>query len=191
MRLIFLYGPPAAGKLTIGRLVAERTGIPLFHNHLIVDAVGAVFPFGSDEFVRLREAFWMETICSAALAGRSLIFTFAPEPTVAADFPERLARVVIDHGGNVLHVALVLDEAEQERRITAPERAEFGKLRSIDLLRELQASVAACMEAMPTPALRIDTGAMAPSEAADIIVRAMAERDGISAIRGEAPPAAR
>ena len=52
------------GKLTVARLVAERTGIALFHNHLVVDAVAAVFPFGSPEFIRLREHFWIETIAA-------------------------------------------------------------------------------------------------------------------------------
>ena len=58
MKLVFIYGPPAAGKLTIARKVAEKAGLALFHNHLIVDAVGAVFPFGSEHFKRLREKFW-------------------------------------------------------------------------------------------------------------------------------------
>ncbi|MFD2498935.1 hypothetical protein ACFSTI_08890 [Rhizorhabdus histidinilytica] len=49
MQLVFLHGPVAAGKLTVARLVAERTGIALFHNHLVVDAVAAVFPFGSPD----------------------------------------------------------------------------------------------------------------------------------------------
>ena len=47
MKLVFIYGPPAAGKLTIARKVAEKAGLALYHNHMIVDAVGAVFPFGS------------------------------------------------------------------------------------------------------------------------------------------------
>jgi cytidylate kinase len=87
VRLVFLHGPVASGKLTIGRLLAERTGYALFHNHLIVDAVGAVFPFGSEAFVRLRERFWLETMAEAAAARRSLIFTFAPEPTVGPASP--------------------------------------------------------------------------------------------------------
>lgn len=175
MRLIFLYGPVASGKLTIGRLVAERTGIPLFHNHLIVDAVAAVFPFGSEEFVRLRETFWLETILSAARAGRSLIFTFAPEPTVAAVFPEPLSQMVTACNGKVLNVALTLDEEEQERRLVRPERAEFGKLRSPETLRALRVAMEACMEKMPASALRIDTGSTSPSDAADIIVRAIGD----------------
>jgi hypothetical protein len=174
MQLVFLYGAPASGKLTIGRLVAERTGIPLFHNHLVVDAVAAVFPFGSEEFVRLRESFWLQTITAAAQLNQSLIFTFAPEPTVAADFAARVSQLVMQAGGNVLYIALELTEQEQDARLVASDRAAFGKLRSLELLSDLRPSITACMAAMPEPALRIDTGSKSPAEAADEIVRAIA-----------------
>lgn len=39
--------------------------------------------------MRLREQFWMAVLREAAMAGRPTIFTFAPEPTVAADVPAR------------------------------------------------------------------------------------------------------
>jgi hypothetical protein len=181
MRLIFIYGPVASGKLTIARLVGERTGIPLFHNHLIVDAVAAVFPFGSKEFVMLRERFWLETISTAAETGQSLIFTFAPEPTVAGDFPDRVSRLVQAAGGEVIYVALDLPPDEQERRLVDPTRAAFGKLRSPEILRSLRASMAACMKAMPSPAIRIDTGAATPAEAADAIIEAMERIDRTNA----------
>jgi hypothetical protein len=84
MHLVFIYGQPASGKLTVARELAEITGWPLFHNHLIVDAVRAVFPFGSEPFTRLREEFWLKIISEASRAGTSLIFTFAPEPTEVA-----------------------------------------------------------------------------------------------------------
>ena len=130
--------PVASGKLTSGRLVAERIGVPLFHNHLVVDAVAAVFPFGSPEFVRLREQFWLETISAAASAGQSLIFTFAPEPSVAADFPDRVEQLIARHGGQITYIALDLDEAEQERRLVDASRQRFGKLRSPEILRTLR-----------------------------------------------------
>jgi hypothetical protein len=152
-------------------MVAQQTGLALFHNHLIVDAVAAVFPFGSDNFVQLRERFWLETIGAAAYAGRSLIFTFAPEPTVAADFPARLSRVVESAKGEVLHVALDIDETDQEKRLIASDRAMFGKLRSVELLRELRPGITACMAAMPHAALRIDTGKTTATDAAEAIIR--------------------
>ena len=55
MNLVFLHGPAASGKLTVGRELSRRPGYRLFHNHLVVDAVTAVFEFGSESFVRLRE----------------------------------------------------------------------------------------------------------------------------------------
>ena len=71
MKLIFLYGPAASGKLTIARELATLTGFALFHNHLVVDAVAAVFPFGSERFVKLREQFWLAMFHEAAEAGYS------------------------------------------------------------------------------------------------------------------------
>lgn len=170
MRLVFIHGPVAAGKLTVARLVAERTGYALFHNHLIVDAVAAVFPFGSPEFVRLRERFWLDTMDAAAKAGRSLIFTFAPEPTVDPDFPARVRAIVEQAGGEVLFVALTLSEAEQERRLVASDRAAFGKLMSVELLRALRPGMAESAARMPPACLSIDTGQASAAEAAARII---------------------
>jgi chloramphenicol 3-O-phosphotransferase len=170
MQLIFIYGQPASGKLTVARALAQRTGLAIFHNHLIVDAVGAVFPFGSPEFVRLRESMWLDVMTAAAGANRSLIFTFAPEATVAADFPDRVRAEIEALGGEVIFVALTVPEAEQERRIDTPERAQFGKLRSLELLHQLKDVFASSMARMPTPAISIDTSSLTPEEAAEKIV---------------------
>lgn len=169
MQLVFIYGQPASGKLTVARALARRTGLAIFHNHLIVDAVGAVFPFGSPEFVALRESMWLDVLRAAAKANRSLIFTFAPEATVAADFPERVHAEIEALGGSVTFVALTVSEAEQARRIDTPERAEFGKLRSRELLRELKDVFASSMAVMPVPAVTIDTSVVLPDEAAEKI----------------------
>lgn len=170
MQMLFLYGPPASGKLTIGRMVAERTGLALFHNHLIVDAVAAVFPFGSEQFVQLRERFWLDIITTAAQARRSIIFTFAPEPTVTPHFITRLFRAVESAGGEVLSIALDVNQANQEERLVARDRARFGKLQSLDLLRELQPGFTACLSDMPPASLRIDTVQKSAVEAANAII---------------------
>ncbi len=174
MRLLFLYGPVASGKLTIARLVAERTGLALFHNHLVVDAVAAVFPFGSEPFVRLREQFWLEMFAAAVANERSLVFTFAPEPTVSADFPWKVKELVEAAGSSVLFITLNVSPEQQEQRLTAPSRKAFGKLQSPELLRELRAGMAECMQAMPTADLRIDTDVTSAEQAADAICQLLA-----------------
>lgn len=174
MEMIFIYGPVASGKLTIARELGRLTGFSVFHNHLIVDAVASVFPFGTEQFVRLRERMWLDMMHEAAVAARSLVFTFAPEPSVAEGFAQRARDIVEAAGGRTRFVRLSVPAAEQEKRLVAPSRAEFGKLRSLDLLRELREQFAASERAMPEPQVAIDTCALAPAEAARAIVRALA-----------------
>jgi chloramphenicol 3-O-phosphotransferase len=169
MKLIFIHGGAAAGKLTVARELASLTGLPLFHNHLVVDAVAAVFPFGSEAFVRLREQFWLATFQAAAETGQSLIFTFAPEGTVAPGFPGRALAAIAPFGGTMPMVRLTIPADEQERRIDNESRGEFGKLRSLELLRQLRDNFAAAEAAMPPADLTIDTMRVQPAEAARMI----------------------
>ena len=59
MRLIFIYGMPAPGKLTVAQELAKLIGYKLFHNHLVVDLLLLTNEFGSATFVRLREKIWL------------------------------------------------------------------------------------------------------------------------------------
>jgi hypothetical protein len=169
VKLVFLYGGPAAGKFTVARALAARTGFPLFHNHLVVDAVHAVFPFGSESFVRLREQFWMEVFAAAAAERRSLIFTFQPEGTVAPDFPARAAELYRSAGGDVLFVHLQVSRATQARRIANEDRAAFGNMRDAALLQSLQDQFEACERAMPATDLVVDTDVTRAEDAAAMI----------------------
>ena len=113
MKLIFIYGLPASGKLTIAHELASITGYKLFHNHLVVDLLLSVFEFGNPEFVALREELWLSVFEQAALSKLpGLIFTFAPEATVRPSFMEELVRRVAAVGGEVDFVELTcpLDE---------------------------------------------------------------------------------
>ena len=44
MNIVFLYGPPAAGKLTIGTELAGLIDYRLFHNHLTQDLAKDIYP---------------------------------------------------------------------------------------------------------------------------------------------------
>ncbi len=173
MRLVFLYGGAAVGKLTVAKALAQRTGLALFHNHLVVDALLAVFPFGDPAFVKLREEMWLSVFREAAGSGRSLIFTFAPEPTVAPDLPDRIAALWRGQGGRVDFVRLVVSRQEQEARLSDPSRAAFGKLASVDLLRQLRSEFEACEARMPAPALTLDTGKQSAETSAHLIAEAL------------------
>jgi hypothetical protein len=171
MDLVFLHGAAAAGKLTIGRALAARVNYGLFHNHLVVDALTAVFPFGSPPFVKLREEFWLATFAAAAAANTSLIFTFAPESSVRQGFPERARRTVDSGGGRVRFVKLAVSQKEQERRISLASRREFAKLTDLQTLRRLR-DADENVEQPPTD-LVVDTERFAPDDAAAFIARSL------------------
>ena len=173
MKLVFIHGPVASGKLTIAKELGRMTGYAVFHNHLVVDAVAAVFPFGTEQFVRLREKMWLDVMREAAMAKRSLIFTFAPEPTVVEGFDRRVVGSVSAAGGSTHFVQLTVPAAVQEERLMAPSRAAFGKLQSVDLLRELRPQFEASERAMPKGKLVIDTSALGPAEAARTIAETL------------------
>lgn len=166
MRLIFLHGPAGVGKLTVACELSRLVDIPVFHNHLVVDAVTAIFPFGSAPFVRLREEMWLAAFREAAGAGRSLIFTFAPERTVRPEFVHNAIETIEAANGRGVFIALACAREELGRRVEAPSRAAFGKLNSKARLVELEAAGAFEFPHLPPSDLALDTTTLAPAEAA-------------------------
>jgi hypothetical protein len=66
------------GKLTVGGELAALTGIKLFHNHLTVNLVTAVFPPGSEAWNRLARKIRLDVLDEVARVGVDLILTRAP-----------------------------------------------------------------------------------------------------------------
>lgn len=171
MKLIFLYGLPGVGKLTVARGLAELTGYKLFHNHLTVDLAASVFEFGSEAFVELREAIWLavfKRVARVHLDG--LIFTFAPDRTVRDSFISNATKAVESVGGEIIFVELTCSTRELERRLVHPARENFGKLNSVERFRELNEAGAFVTSGLPAKRLLIETTELSAHEAAERIV---------------------
>jgi hypothetical protein len=176
--LVYIYGPPASGKLTVAGRLSELTGIPLFHNHLTVNALRPVFAFGSPPFMEANRKVRQAVFEVAAGAGISLIFTnnsawSGPDPrTRFEEAAESYRRIVENHGGRTLFVRLTASQPVLEERLANESRRAHEKLVDVVRLRELLA------ELDPSPLhpddLTIDTGAMSPEESAAMIMAALA-----------------
>src|SRR5262249_55341843 len=172
MKLIFLYGLPGTGKLTIARELAEITGYKLFHNHLTVDLLLSVFEFGSKPFVELRESIWLSVFEEAAVSLPAMIFTFNPENSVRQGFIQKTVESVTSLGGEVLFVEVVSDPTELEQRMDTLERRNHKKLVSAELFRKLQAQGVFDSPKMPTPLLTLNSTRTSPREnALEIVAR--------------------
>jgi hypothetical protein len=128
MKLIFMYGPPGVGKLTVAQELAHLTCYKLFHNHLAVDLVYAVFDFKTKPFVELRENIWMLVFQKAKEERvQGLIFTFAPEESVPDHFIPDVTTLIEDDQDTILFVELTCDPEELKRRIVNPSRSRYSK----------------------------------------------------------------
>jgi len=174
--LVYLYGPPAAGKLTIAEKVRDLTGFRLFHNHLTVNAIREVFDFGSPPFVELLHRVRLDVFGTAMRAGVSMIFTnnSAWGGTGGTErfeaFADEAAHVVESAGGVPLFVSVTAPLDVLESRLGNQSRRAHGKLLDVARLRELVAG-------MDTPRagagdLTIDTAEMTADEAAQAITAA-------------------
>lgn len=140
MKLVVVYGHPAAGRCTLAARLTDMTGLALFRDHLVLDTVASVFTFGLASFVRFLEQFWMNVLEAAAAEGRSLIFMFQPEGSVYAEFTRGVMELARRAGSEVLPVDLQLSAERQMARTAHTDRARFGKLRDADLLAQMRRS---------------------------------------------------
>ena len=137
--LVFLYGPPAVGKLTVARAIAERWDVRVLHNHVTFDAVAEVLPFGAPTFWETLDKIRLDLVAAAAREGIDVVYTF-----VFAPGDERHVDDVVNAyhsaGGSVLFVQLVAPPDERRRRVSDASRAVHNKIRDVatldDVLRE-------------------------------------------------------
>lgn len=175
--LIYLYGPPASGKLTVATRLSELTGIPLFHNHLTVNAVRPLFGFGTPAFTEAIHAMRRGVFTAAARAGVSLIYTnnsawSGPDPRARFEEAAEAARqIMASHGGSTLFVQVTASQSALEERLGNDSRRAHAKLVDVGRLHELLAVLD------PSPLhpddLVIDTGRTSPEESAQIIAAAL------------------
>jgi hypothetical protein len=170
MKILFLYGRPAVGKLTVAKALAARTGARLFHNHLTVNLVLSVFDFGTPAFIELRAKIWMD-VFRRALAERVpvLIFTFNPENTVPQAFIDELFIEVVAAGGEIIPVELTASEASIEDRLGSESRRIERKTMNAAAYRELREKGTFDSPVILNPRLRLDTEVLSPADSAELI----------------------
>lgn len=71
-----IFGPPAVGKMTVGRAVTARSGFRLFHNHAVLEPLLEVFDHDTPPIMRLLGQWRRRVIEEAAAADIDLVLTF-------------------------------------------------------------------------------------------------------------------
>jgi hypothetical protein len=131
MRLVFIHGAPAAGKLTTARALLSLVNGRLFDNHAAIDVARTVFDFGAPGFWDLVQTVRMSVLDAAAERSTPLVvMTFVyVEPDDLPVF-EQFESIIQRHGGQVLPVFLECSTEEIVRRVGNADRMAKKKMAS-------------------------------------------------------------
>src|SRR5437016_6856962 len=163
LKLVFIYGPPAVGKLTVATELVKLTEFKLFDNHVSIDFVKSVFEFGTRRYWKLIEKYRISMFNEAAKHGINTIFTFVYDKATDDPFVKKTIQTISREGGSVCFVRLCCDEEELARRVKGKGRREAGKVSMKRLLvRVLKRHGLGC-EILFQTGLIIDTISLPPN----------------------------
>ena len=184
MKLLFIFGAHAAGKMTVGQAVSRITPMKLFHNHMTIEPVIELFgAYNGAVTERLRQVVFEEFVKTS---NYGLIFTFiwAFDVPYDTEYVRRLTKLYQEAGAQVDYVELVapqevrlvrnktenrLKEKASKRNVALSEMRMLGaeeKYRCVSELGEIEN----LLGIPPERYLRIDNTNLSPDEAAEMIV---------------------
>lgn len=119
MKLLFLFGDAAVGKMTVGQELMKLTGLRLFHNHMTIEPVLEIFgQYNTAAINRLRQVIFEEF---AKTDHYGMIFTFmwAFDQRSDWEYVEQIKSIFQPYGTEFYYVELVAPlEVRLERNAT-------------------------------------------------------------------------
>lgn len=118
MKLIFIVGPQAVGKMTVGQELENKIGFPLLHNHMTIDLLSKFLDYTPETFrlsTLIRKAIFQSMI---ELNKEGVIFTMVWDFDSKQDwkFVEETRELVLSSGGELFIVELEADKNERLAR---------------------------------------------------------------------------
>ncbi len=176
-RFVFIIGSGAVGKMTVGQELMKLTGLRLFHNHMTIEPVVAVFGDYNHKVVdEIREVIFRE-FAASDLPGMIFTYMWAFDVREDWDYVEHVKSIFAPYGTEFYYVELI---APQEVRLAR--NATENRLRSKPSKRDIEASNARVIredekyrlvsfegEIPFDNYLRIDNSDMTPEETAKLI----------------------
>ena len=168
MKVIFLYGPPASGKLTIAKKLAEKTGISLFHNHLTFDLAEVLYEPFTQPFYDYCADLRLDVFGDAKLAHQDLIFTFFYISPDDDNFVNQIIHIAGE--GNVKFVKIEASSDTLLDRVENKDRAKYSKINSKSVLTRYLKENNWSESIEKTNSLIISTDNLTPDDAVQKII---------------------
>ncbi|TAW39050.1 hypothetical protein ELI17_37420 [Rhizobium ruizarguesonis] len=131
---VLIFGPPAVGKLTVARALAQRTGFGHTHNHVAIEAALSLFEFDTEEFRRLVFHLRCDIYSAAAaseLPGMIGTFVWNFASSRSKEIVHSWCNIFRQHGWRIVFVELKAELETRLQRNRSPDRA-LGKVSKVD-----------------------------------------------------------
>ena len=177
MRLLFLFGPQAVGKMTVGQALARITPLRLFHNHMTIEPVIEIFgAYDPTTVTRLREVVF-EEFAKSDQYGMIFTFQWAFDYQADWDYTAHVASIFEAQGAQVDYCELVAPlDIRLERNGTENRLREKPSKRDVARSRQFVLDAVGKYRDTSLPGevpferyLRLDNSELSPEAAAEII----------------------
>ena len=176
MKLVFIIGSGAVGKMTVGQELMKITGLRLFHNHMAIEPVIEIFGyFDGKTILDIREAVFRNF---AASSNYGMIFTYmwAFDHQEDWDYIEHIKDIFRPYNTEFYYVELIAPQeirlarnATENRIKNKPSKADV-KLSDERLKKEDQYRLVSKEGEIPFGNyLRIDNSNLSAADAARLI----------------------
>ncbi len=142
--IIFIYGPIAVGKLTVAKILSEKLGYKLSHNHHINDFIKEVFGgsnYLSDRMKDRLRYYFLENVVEAKI---NLVVTHCYDHNFISrtglsdpKYVETLAKKLTNLGAKFYPVHLKANSKELLKRVGMASRKKFYKLVDKEVMRQI------------------------------------------------------
>lgn len=172
MKLIFIYGPPASGKLTIAEILSERTGIPLFHNHLSRDLVKDIYGDKLRDNYELVDRIRFNVLDYCSKNQTDLIFTYVYEGEDDDENVRQFINTIEKNNGEVVFVELTAKKEDLISRVDNESRTKFKKLTDPVIMEKITQDMS--IYSIPfVSSLKLDTSQLSPDDSVSIIINSL------------------
>lgn len=172
--IIYLYGPPAVGKTTVGQELAKQTGYAFLHGHLFTPIASALMCGDmktNRSFRILLTKLRIQSLHSAISAGSpGILLTGVYVNTTRRNrFIEMLQRLP----ARIIFIRLTASNRSLMRRVTAKSRQKFDshKIMTREKLHERLTTGDVVSSIPDVRSFLVDTDKLKPREAARAIIK--------------------
>ncbi len=174
MKLVFMIGNAAVGKMTVGQALAKITGLRLFHNHMTIEPVLEIFGQYQPQVIERLRTVIFEEFAKTDQYGMIFTFMWAFDRQEDWDYVERIKEIFRPYGTEFYYVELVAPQSVRlQRNATENRLKQKASKRDVQWSNQnlMDADTHYRLESLPGEIpfanyMKLDNSELSPEEAA-------------------------